>query len=71
MAELNALDDYILGMVDPQAPGNLGWLLQVYPDLVMRRLSHLLVTPFRAAIRGGPLAVVRYFWRVARSALRF
>ena len=65
-------DNFILNQIDPTAPGNLEWLLQVHPDLVYRRLPHLIVnvTPLRQAARDGPVALLRYFYRVARRAMR-
>ena len=67
---LREFDDYVLSTYDATVPGNLRFLLQVYPDLVFRRLSHLLITPLRQAIRDGPLALTRYFFDVARRAMR-
>ena len=44
----------------------------LYPELkiYLRLIQRLSVTPFIEAIRNGPLAVVRYFWKVARSFMR-
>ena len=69
-AELRTMDDHVLRLVDPEAPGNLQWLLRVYPGVVYRRLSHLLLTPLRQAIHDGPVALLRYFYKVARNSMR-
>lgn len=39
-AELAKFDDYVSTMIDPREPGNLQWLMEVYPNFVTRRLQH-------------------------------
>jgi hypothetical protein len=38
-AELAKFDDYVTTMIDPREPGNLQWLMEVYPSFVTRRLQ--------------------------------
>ena len=38
-AELAKFDDYVSSMIDPREPGNLQWLMEVYPSFVTRRLQ--------------------------------
>ena len=39
-AELAKFDDYVSSMINPREPGNLQWLMEVYPNFVTRRLQH-------------------------------
>ena len=38
-AELAKFDDYVESFIDPRQPGNMKWLMEVYPDYVSRRLQ--------------------------------
>jgi hypothetical protein len=38
-AELAKFDDYVESFIDPRKPGNMKWLMEVYPDYVTRRLQ--------------------------------
>ena len=38
-AELAKFDDYLETFIDPRKPGNMKWLMEVYPDYVNRRLQ--------------------------------
>ena len=38
-ANLRIFDDWIAARVDPRRPGNLAWLMQVYPGFVERRMN--------------------------------
>lgn len=40
-AELADFDRYINTLVDPRKPGNLKWLMEVYPEFVMRRVAQV------------------------------
>lgn len=37
--ELANFDNYVESLVDPRMPGNMKWLMEVYPDYVNRRLQ--------------------------------
>jgi hypothetical protein len=37
--ELAQFDDYVETFIDPRKPGNMKWLMEVYPDYVNRRLQ--------------------------------
>ena len=39
MAELAKFDEYVETLIDPRQPGNMKWLMEVYPDYVSRRLQ--------------------------------
>ena len=39
MAELAKFDDYVESFIDPRQPGNMKWLMEIYPDYVNRRLQ--------------------------------
>lgn len=39
MAELAKFDDYVESFIDPRQPGNMKWLMNVYPEYVERRLQ--------------------------------
>ena len=67
--ELRMFDDYVRGVIDENAPGNLQWLMQVYPEYVSRHLSRLIM-PLRIALRTGPIALLRYILAVARNATK-
>lgn len=38
-AELAKFDDYVESFIDPRQPGNMKWLMEIYPDYVSRRLQ--------------------------------
>ena len=38
-AELAKFDEYVESLIDPRQPGNMQWLMSVYPDYVERRLQ--------------------------------
>ena len=38
-AELAKFDEYVESFIDPRQPGNMKWLMEVYPDYVERRLQ--------------------------------
>jgi hypothetical protein len=38
-AELAKFDDYVETYIDPRQPGNMKWLMEIYPDYVNRRLQ--------------------------------
>lgn len=38
-AELAKFDEYVETLVDPRQPGNMKWLMEIYPDYVNRRLQ--------------------------------
>ena len=38
-AELAKFDDYVESFIDPRMPGNMKWLMEIYPDYVNRRLQ--------------------------------
>jgi len=38
-AELAKFDDYVESFIDPRKPGNMKWLMEIYPDYVNRRLQ--------------------------------
>ena len=38
-AELARFDQYVESMINPRQPGNMKWLMEVYPDYVERRLQ--------------------------------
>ena len=38
-AELKKFDEYVESFIDPRKPGNMKWLMEVYPDYVNRRLQ--------------------------------
>lgn len=38
-AELAQFDKYVESLIDPRMPGNMKWLMEVYPDYVNRRLQ--------------------------------
>lgn len=40
-AELADFDRYVNTLVDPKKPGNLKWLMEVYPDFVHRRIAQV------------------------------
>ena len=37
--ELAKFDDYVETFIDPRMPGNMKWLMEIYPDFVNRRLE--------------------------------
>lgn len=37
--ELAKFDEYVETLIDPKQPGNMKWLMEVYPDYVERRLQ--------------------------------
>jgi hypothetical protein len=37
--ELAKFDEYVESFIDPRQPGNMKWLMEVYPDYVKRRLQ--------------------------------
>ncbi len=39
MAEVAKFDDYVESFIDPRQPGNMKWLMNVYPEYVERRLQ--------------------------------
>ena len=39
--DLEAFDAYVNTLIDPRKPGNLQWLLEVYPDFVYRRVKQI------------------------------
>ena len=38
-SELARFDDYVESFIDPRQPGNMKWLMEIYPDYVNRRLQ--------------------------------
>lgn len=38
-ADLAKFDDYVEAFINPRQPGNMKWLMEVYPDYVTRRLQ--------------------------------
>lgn len=38
-AELAKFEDYVESFIDPRQPGNMKWLMEIYPDYVNRRLQ--------------------------------
>ena len=40
-AELASFDRYVNMLVDPKKPGNLKWLMEVYPEFVHRRIAQV------------------------------
>lgn len=38
-SELAKFDDYVETFIDPRQPGNMKWLMEIYPDYVNRRLQ--------------------------------
>ena len=49
-AELADFDRYVNSLVDPRKPGNLKWLMEIYPEFVNRRLSQV-HTDYEYALR--------------------
>ena len=50
-AELADFDRYVNSLVDPRKPGNLKWLMEIYPDFVNRRIQQV-HTDYEYALRG-------------------
>ena len=48
--ELADFDRYVNSMVDPRKPGNLKWLMEIYPEFVNRRISQV-HTDYEYALR--------------------
>ena len=48
--ELADFDRYVNTMIDPRQPGNLKWLMEIYPQFVQRRLSQV-HTDYEFALR--------------------
>ena len=49
-AEMADFDQYVNALVDPRKPGNLKWLMEIYPEFVNRRLSQV-HTDYEYALR--------------------
>ena len=49
-SELADFDRYVNSLVDPRKPGNLKWLMEIYPEFVNRRLSQV-HTDYEYALR--------------------
>jgi len=49
-AELADFDRYVNTLVDPRKPGNLKWLMEIYPDFVTRRIQQV-NTDYEYALR--------------------
>jgi hypothetical protein len=49
-SELADFDRYVNSLVDPRKPGNLKWLMEIYPEFVNRRLSQV-YTDYEYALR--------------------
>jgi hypothetical protein len=49
-SELADFDKYVNSLVDPRKPGNLKWLMEIYPEFVNRRLSQV-HTDYEYALR--------------------
>jgi len=49
-AELADFDRYVNSLVDPRKPGNLKWLMEIYPEFVNRRISQV-HTDYEYALR--------------------
>ena len=50
-AELADFDRYVNSLIDPRKPGNLKWLMEIYPDFVNRRIQQV-HTDYTYALRG-------------------
>lgn len=50
-AELADFDRYVNALIDPRKPGNLKWLMEIYPDFVNRRIQQV-HTDYEYALRG-------------------
>ena len=50
-AELADFDRYVNSLIDPRKPGNLKWLMEIYPDFVNRRIQQV-HTDYEYALRG-------------------
>ena len=50
-AELADFDRYVNSLIDPRKPGNLKWLMEIYPDFVNRRIKQV-HTDYEYALRG-------------------
>jgi hypothetical protein len=50
VAELADFDRYVNTLVDPRKPGNLKWLMEIYPDYVIRRIQQV-HTDYEFALR--------------------
>jgi len=48
--ELADFDRYVNSMIDPRQPGNLKWLMEIYPQFVQRRISQV-HTDYEFALR--------------------
>ena len=49
-AELADFDRYVNSLIDPRKPGNLKWLMEIYPKFVERRISQV-HTDYEYALR--------------------
>ena len=49
-AELADFDMYVNSLIDPRKPGNLKWLMEIYPDYVNRRIQQV-HTDYEFALR--------------------
>ena len=49
-AELADFDRYVNSLIDPRKPGNLKWLMEIYPDFVNRRIQQV-HTDYEYALR--------------------
>ena len=49
-AELADFDRYVNSLIDPRKPGNLKWLMEIYPDFVNRRIQQV-HTDYEFALR--------------------
>ena len=49
-AELADFDRYVNSLIDPRKPGNLKWLMEIYPEFVNRRVSQV-HTDYEYALR--------------------
>ena len=49
-AELADFDLYVNSLIDPRKPGNLKWLMEIYPDFVERRIQQV-HTDYEFALR--------------------
>lgn len=49
-AELADFDVYVNSLIDPRKPGNLKWLMEIYPDYVNRRIQQV-HTDYEFALR--------------------
>ena len=50
-AELADFDRYVNSLIDVRKPGNLKWLMEIYPDFVNRRIQQV-HTDYEYALRG-------------------